>query len=148
MKHRTPGINRIFDIIKVLKSGIKFYQDSIAKLNDPKTKSFFNRMIVEKKEAVNALQPFVLTEQGVEETQGEIGIKVRNMYTKVLGALSSKKEQPYLEQLEEVEDKVLDSIDEALDVDQPPRCAAELRRIRTRMLQCFDEMKTLQSMPV
>ncbi|MCW8108257.1 PA2169 family four-helix-bundle protein [Alteromonas ponticola] len=145
MDHQAPSVQKVSEIIKVLNGGIEFYQDGVEKVNEARITSLFTRMIEEKKEAVTALQPYAVAEQGRAETNHDVGVDIRNMYTTLVGSITSDKAHTYIKQLEEVEDKVLLSIDEALEEEQPSNCAAELRRIRTRMQQCHDEMKLLQT---
>ena len=67
-------------------------------------------------------------------------ISVRNMYTRLLGALNPINDHNYVKQLESVEDKVLAKIDDALEEKPPQQFACELRRIRSRMQQCREEL--------
>ncbi|QJR82306.1 PA2169 family four-helix-bundle protein [Alteromonas pelagimontana] len=144
MSNQTPQVDKVTDIIKVMNGGIEFYQDGIEKVSQQNLKAMFTRMITEKQEAIAALQPYAVSEQGDAETDSDWTVDVRNMYTNLLGALSSNKDHTYVDQLEEVEDKVLEAIDDALEENQPANCATELRRVRVRMQQCHDEMKSLQ----
>ncbi|WP_343034729.1 PA2169 family four-helix-bundle protein [Alteromonas ponticola] len=134
-------MKKISALIKVLNGGIEFYQEGVEKIKEANLKALFGQMIEEKQEAVASLQGFAVAEQGHTETQNDFGVEIRSMYTKLLGNFTSDMAHTYIEQLEEVEDKVLQSIDDALEVKQPTRCATELRRIRTRMQQCHDQMK-------
>jgi len=143
MGHSSPHVEKVTDVIKVLNGGIEFYKDGMKKVTSGNIREMFNRMIDEKQQAVLALETFA--EQGSKDSHSSWSVEVRSMYTKILSILTSDKNHAYVSQLEEIEDKVLEVIDEALDANQPTVCATELRRIRTRMQQCHDEMKSLQA---
>ncbi len=144
MNDPAPQSKAIINIIKVLNSGIDFYQDGLKDLNDTNIKVLFTRMIEEKKEAVATLLPFARGTEGDAEIPHDTGVDIRNLYTHVVAGLSAKEEHKFINQLEEVEEEVLKRLDEALEIDQTCECAAELRRIRSRLQQCHDEMKLLQ----
>ncbi|MBT0586674.1 PA2169 family four-helix-bundle protein [Alteromonas oceanisediminis] len=144
MSKQVRDVEDVAEIIKVLNGGIEFYQDALTKIETPNVRSMFSRMIEEKQQAIASLQPFAIAEKGEVESGTSTAVDLRNMYTNVLGMFSSDKAHTYVDELEEVEDKVLEVMDKALEEDQPAACAAELRRIRARMQQCHDEMKALQ----
>lgn len=144
MTNKLSTVDKVADIIKVLNGGIEFYQDAMNKVESPNVRNMFSRMIDEKRKAVEELQAFAIAEKGDKEKATAFSVDLRNMYTNVLGMFTSDKDHTYIDELEEVEDKVLEVMDEALEEDQPSACAASLRKIRARMQQCHDEMKALQ----
>ncbi|GAA6183384.1 MULTISPECIES: PA2169 family four-helix-bundle protein [Aliiglaciecola] len=146
MSNEVKQVNKVADVIEVLKAGADFYEESIDKATHESVKQVFARMMFEKKAAIEALQPFAIAEQGEKETGESIAVNVRNMYTKLVGFLSFDKEHTYISQLEEVEDKTLEVIDEALAEKQPDTCTLALREIRGTMQACHDEMKALQEL--
>ena len=58
--------------------------------------------------------------------------------------LSSNEDHTYVNQLEEVEDKVLKVLDSALENEQPTIAQSTLMSIRTNAQRMHDEMKALQ----
>ena len=144
MTNKLSTVDKVSDIIKVLNGGIEFYQDAMTKVNSSNVRNMFSRMIMEKKQAVEELQSFAVAETGDKETSTAFSVDARNMYTNILGMFTSDKDHTYIDELEEVEGKVLEVMDEALEEDQPSACAAALRKIRARMQQSHDEMKALQ----
>ncbi|NVK72604.1 MAG: PA2169 family four-helix-bundle protein [Oceanospirillaceae bacterium] len=145
MQTQTAHAHHITDIIKVMNGGIEFYQEAKTKLDDTTYNAFFDRMIGAKSEAVAELQPFAVDQQGEVETDADNLVKARQAYTKLISKISSEPATfTYVDQLEEVEDKVLEELDLALERNQPQDCEVTLRRVKVRMKECHDEMKALQ----
>ena len=145
MQNQTAQAHHITDIIKVMNGGIEFYQEAKNKLDDSTYNAFFNRMIDAKEEAVEELQPFAVVQQGEVETDTDNLVKARQTYTKLMAKVSTEGTVfTYVDQLEEVEDKVLEELDLALERNQMQDCDATLRRVKVRMKECHDEMKALQ----
>ncbi|RBO86123.1 PA2169 family four-helix-bundle protein [Marinomonas aquiplantarum] len=145
MQTQTTQSKHIADIIQVMQGGIEFYQEAKDKLQGARYQAFFNRMIDAKREAVDDLQPFAIAEQGYAELDTDNLVKARQTYTKLMAKLSDNKAFTYVDQLEEVEDKVLDEVDTALEKPQPQSCEVTLQRVKVRMKECHDEMKALQT---
>ena len=145
MQNQTAHAHHITDIIKVMNGGIEFYQEAKTKLDDSTYKAFFDRMIGAKAEAVAELQPFAVDQQGEVENDTSNLVKARQTYTKLLAKISSDSTTfTYVDQLEEVEDKVLEELDLALERNQTQDCEVTLRRVKVSMKECHDEMKALQ----
>jgi len=145
MQNQTAHAHHITDIIKVMNGGIEFYQEAKTKLDDSTYKAFFDRMIGAKAEAVAELQPFAVAQQGEVETDTSNLVKARQAYTKLMSKITSETTAfTYVDQLEEVEDKVLEELDLALERNQTQDCEVTLRRVKVRMKECHDEMKALQ----
>jgi uncharacterized protein (TIGR02284 family) len=144
MQTQTTQTNHISDIIKVMNGGIEFYQEATTKLDNTTYQAFFDRMISAKEEAVAELQKFAVQEDGYPESDTSNAVKARQAYTKLLSKISSDSTFTYVDQLEEVEDKVLDEIDAALEKKQAQDCEVTLQRVKVRMKECHDEMKALQ----
>jgi|TARA_R110000764_G_scaffold194023_1_gene279338 uncharacterized protein (TIGR02284 family) len=144
MQTQTAQTNHISDIIKVMNGGIEFYQEATTKLDNTTYQAFFDRMISAKEEAVAELQKFAVQEDGYPESDTSNAVKARQAYTKLLSKISSDSTFTYVDQLEEVEDKVLVEIDAALEKKQAQDCEVTLQRVKVRMKECHDEMKALQ----
>ncbi|MFT6403929.1 MAG: hypothetical protein ACJA2U_000278 [Marinomonas primoryensis] len=144
MQTQTTQTNHISDIIKVMNGGIEFYQEATTKLDNTTYQAFFDRMISAKEEAVAELQKFAVQEDGYPESDTSNAVKARQAYTKLLSKISSDSTFTYVDQLEEVEDKVLVEIDAALEKKQAQDCEVTLQRVKVRMKECHDEMKALK----
>jgi uncharacterized protein (TIGR02284 family) len=145
MQNQMAQTHHIADIIKVMNGGIEFYQEAKSTLDSSKYLTFFNRMIDAKEEAITELQKFAVDEQGKLEKGTDYSVKVRQAYTNLLSMISSNSATfIYMDQLEELEDKVLGELDTALEVPQPSDCEATLKHVKVKMQECHDEMKALQ----
>lgn len=137
-------VEKVTSIIKVLNGGIEFYSDAIKKVHSPEVKNVFNAMIREKQAAVNKLQPFAIAEQGEYENDNSLAVDTRNIYTRLISSFSSDSDHTFVSQLEEVEDKTLEVITDALDEDQPGDCLLVLNAVLADMQQCHNQMRSLQ----
>lgn len=143
-KISTTDVKHVSDIVQVLNSGIDFYQDAKDKIDSPKLAAFFDRMINARKTVKQKLQPFAIAEEGKVEQGSAFTVEVRNVYTQIIGSMSSDKQHTYISQLEEVEDKTIEEIRTALHKKQPVDCEAALLSALSTMQACHDEMRALK----
>ncbi|TMP38443.1 PA2169 family four-helix-bundle protein [Pseudoalteromonas rubra] len=146
MTHSNYDMKPLKELVKVLNGGVEFYKDAKEKVDDEHICAIFNTIITEKVQAISTLQTYVLIDEGERETNTNSLVKLREHYTQVLGGLSSDKTHTYIAQLEEVEDKVLNKISDALEQALPPQCVQDLRQVQVRMQACHNEMKALQEL--
>lgn len=147
MQNQTQNTEtkHVADIIKVMNGGVEFYEKAKQEVDSPRIQHMFDKMVEAKKSAINELQPFVSAEKGHIEAGSDLEVSARQVYTKLLDKVTqSSTEHTYVDQLEEVEDKVLAELEEALKLDQPSGCEQALRAVQARMRECHDEMKALQ----
>ena len=148
MNNSTQAIEtkHVADIIKVMNGGIDFYEKAKKEVDSQHVLRMFDKMINAKEAAIAKLQPYAVAEKGDKETGSNFEVSARQAYTKVLDSVSRhSSEHTYVDQLEEVEDKVLEELDEALKLEQPVGCEQALRTFQARMKECHDEMKALQN---
>lgn len=138
--------DNINSIIKVLNSGIEFYESAIEKVDNPSVVKEFKAMALARKNAVVKLQPFAKMSEGERETGNDMGVKAREIYTEILGAVSTDKSYTYIKQLEEVEDKTLEEIKEAMESVPEPLYASTLGEVFQEMKQCHDNMRHLKKL--
>lgn len=136
-------VGKITDIVKKLKSGIHFYATAIEKVSAPNCQAMFRRMWEEKQRAVKTLIPLSELDADEVESASSNCIDFQRIYTKLLGAISDDKDCTYVKQLIEVEEKILHTIDDALNENLSSENASSLRLVRTRTQQCHDEMLSL-----
>ena len=137
-------VEKVSSIIKVLNGGIEFYSEAIKKVDSQSVKAVFEKMISDKQAAITTLQPFAVSEQGEYEEDTAMSVDIRNMYTNVISSLTSNSDHTYVSQLEEVEDKILAVLRDALKEDQPAACTMALNGVLTDMKQNHDQMRALQ----
>ncbi|MCV2883692.1 PA2169 family four-helix-bundle protein [Aestuariibacter sp. AA17] len=144
MSNQVRQVEKVSDIIKVLRAGAEFYEDAKDEVKENRIEVFFDRMADQKRQAAESLQSFSIAEQGEMETGEAVSVNMRKLYTDIVSLISTNKTHTVISQLEEVEDKILEVIDEALEEDQPDTCARALRKLRAQMQENHDEMKALQ----
>lgn len=144
MSNHTNDVEQVTDVIQVMKSGVDFYKDALAEVHNQHVKSVFSKTIARKEAAIKSLQPLAVAEQSERETGSSFAVESRKMYTKFISMLSSDEDFTYVKQLEEVEDKVLQALDDALDQDQPAPVMSVLSTVRADAQVSHDEMKALQ----
>src|SRR5690606_35931899 len=135
----TQEVKHVTDIVQVLNSGIDFYTDAKEKVDDKRLAQFFDRMINARRMVKERLQPFAVQEEGKREEGSAFTVEARKVYTKVMGEMSSNKEDTYIAQLEEVEDKMLDEIRIALKEKQRAQYESALLQAFATMQECHDE---------
>jgi len=144
MSYENKHVEKVTDVIQVMKSGIEFYKDALDEVKSEEVKGVFRKIIANKEMAVESLQPLAISEQGEREEGGSAAVATRKLYTKFIGMMASDEDHTYVKQLEEVEDKVLETLDDALNEEQPAGALETLRKIRMDAQKMHDEMKTLQ----
>lgn len=137
-------VERITDIVRVLNGGIKFYEQAMEKVESHGVKTVFGRMIAAKQSSVEELQPFAVAESGEYEKDTDMAVDFRKAYTNVLSMLTSESDHTYVAQLEEVEDKTMGVIREALEVNQPEACKMALMNVLNTANETHSQMKSLQ----
>ena len=137
MKH----VEKVADIIKVLKGGISFYQEALEKVQSHDVKTVFGRMLLANQEAIEILQPFVLAEQ--VELDTSFAVEAREMYAKLISTLSFDSNHTFVDQLEEVEDNTIAVIKEALKQEQSAACNNALLTVLAFAQDSHHQMKKL-----
>ena len=127
-----------------MNSGIDFYQKAQENIKDPAIGALFQRMIDARRVSVERLQPYAINEQGEREEGSSFAVEARRAYTALLTTFGSNNDNTYVSELEEVEDKTLAEIKEAMDKPQPADCEAALAATLLTMQSCHAEMSRMQ----
>lgn len=143
MTTTTNELNHIDDIVKVLNGGVVFYRDAIKKVRSPHAKAVFTDMIKFRRDALYKLQPLVVEQTGDIESSLSLAVSIRKKYTEIIGKITGD-DHTYIAQLEEVEDKTLDVIREALKENDDPSVKQTLTALLAQAKVVHDQMKTLQ----
>lgn len=133
--------DKIADLIKVLQSGIRFYRVGINAARCESSKDMFSRMLAEKEQACAELRAYC---DDVKDSESVLAVDARNLYTRLISRISANRDQMFIEQLAVMERRILQTFDEVLGNPLPQHCAQLLRKIRTRLLQCYDELLALK----
>lgn len=144
MTNEIHSVEKVADIVKVLKGGIEFYQTAMEKVESHGAKTVFGRMISAKQESIEKLQPFAIAENGEMETGTSLSVDARKLFTIIAGELSGDSDHTYISQLEEVEDKTLAVIRDALEEKQPNAVNMVLMEVLASAQDTHNQMKSLQ----
>ena len=137
-------VDEIKDLIQVLKSGSEFYRDAKDEVKDSSLITTFENVATDHDECITRLQPFVVAQEGSPEDGSSWAVKAREAYTEVKAALTSNSDLTYVSQLEEVEDKLLEACDEALEAEQPLSRKTALAEVRSRLQKTHDRIRAIQ----
>ncbi|NOU50603.1 PA2169 family four-helix-bundle protein [Pseudoalteromonas sp. JBTF-M23] len=144
MTDSSFDLSAVKELIKVLNGGVEFYTEAKKKVDNLMLERIFEQNMLDKAKAQSELQKFIVADEGKIESDSAFSVELRESYTKVIALISIDKEHTYISQLEEVEDKVLEKIDKALNSPLPADCKQTLKQIRITMQANHDEMKGLQ----
>ncbi|GEM_PF-317786 len=133
---------KLADLIKVLQSGIRFYKEGIKAVKCDDTREMFTRILTEKEQACAELRRHC---SGVKDTGSNFIVDARNVYTRLISRVTSHSDQMFTEQLASMERRVLHYFDDVLKEQLPQHIAQLLRKIRTRLLQCYDELQLIRT---
>lgn len=98
-------------------------------------------MLAEKEQACAELRAYC---DDVKDNESVLAVDARNLYTRLISRISANRDQMFIEQLAVMERRILQTFDEVLGNPLPQHCAQPLRKIRTRLLQCYDELLALK----
>ena len=145
MTTTTNNVEKIDEIVKVLNGGIEFYEDAIKKVDSEHVRSIFSKMILFRRNAVHKLQPLVVKQTGDVEDSSSLLVSIRQMYTDIKAKITDD-DHTYVDQLEEVEDKTLEVIRDALDENNTISVKETLMSLLSKAKVLHDEMKSLQEL--
>jgi uncharacterized protein (TIGR02284 family) len=127
-----------------MKAGVEFYEEAEQKVDSDYIKATFRKMSANKKAAIEAIQPFVIANNGEREEETSLAVEARKTYTHFISTFTSNEDHTYVKHLEEVEDKVLEVLDEALEEEKVVDAKNVLITLRADAQKMHDQMKALQ----
>lgn len=141
MSKTTSSLN---ELIEVLNDGVKFYEDASTNVDNPAYKQLFTRMASTKR-SISADLKAQVAMHGEKPTEGgTIAGSIREGYTKLTAAMSKHPDEKYVNNLEETEDRILQTFQDALTSSD----RAEVRQIAQNYLpdvrRMHDEMRALK----
>lgn len=141
MSKTTTDLN---ELIEVLNDGVKFYDDAAAATRNPTYRDLFQRMASTKRSIATDLKSEVSLHGEKPADGGTVGGALRKAYTDIAAKMSSDPDEKYIVQLEEQEDTILESFQDALTRSE----RAEVRQIAQNYLpdvrRMHDEMLALK----
>ena len=137
-------ITAIRDLIKVLNDGVNFYTDAKIELRGSGYESVFQEMIDVRQNALVRLQPLLYAREGDVEEGNTIEGSLRKTYADLLAKIKSSKSKTYVVQLEELEDRTLETIKKAQQEVVSIDFNIALNYILVSMQECHNRMRALK----
>lgn len=144
MSSSSNEISVMRDLVKVLNDGVEFYTDAKQELRGSGFENTFQEMIDVRQAALVRLQPLIYAREGEVETGQTMSGTLRKTYTDVLAKIKSSKSQTYIAQLEELEDRTLEYIRNAMLEVSSVDFNTALNHIFTSLQHCHNRMRALK----
>lgn len=145
MTTTTTDTATLTDMIHVLNDGKTFYQEAASKVSRPDLKRLFERMAQTKAAIANDIKTTVVfggAEPPLDE--GSVGGGLRKAWAELRTKLSHDKEAEYVSQLEEFEDRILESFREAVVESKDPEVRAVAQKYMPEVTRDHNEMRALK----
>ena len=140
----TKTTSTLNELIEVLNDGVSFYEDAGKTTENSSYKSLFTRMASTKRSIAADLKAQVALHGETPADGGTIAGSLRKAYTDITASMSKHPDDKYISQLEETEDRILHSFQDALTSSD----RAEVRQIAQNYLpdvrRMHDEMRALK----
>ena len=140
----TKTTSTLNELIEVLNDGVSFYEDAGKSTDNGAYKSLFTRMASTKRSIAADLKAQVALHGETPAEGGTIAGSLRKAYTDITASMSKHSDDKYISQLEETEDRILHSFQDALTSSD----RAEVRQIAQNYLpdvrRMHDEMRALK----
>lgn len=133
------------EMIEVLNDGKKFYEEASIEVKRADLQTLFIRMARTKRAIANDLRTVVVANDAIPAEGGTFAGKLRTAYAEVRTMLSSHKDDEYVTQLEEFEDRIMCAFKNAASTsgDQAVRTIAS--RYLPEVLRDHNQMKALKA---
>ncbi len=138
----TNSIDRINELVAVLREGENFYRDSASKVQQDRLRTMFTNIADERHRAALELEPFV-REAGEDVSKGDFFEVARKFYSDVVGYIADDNDT-MIAQLEEHEDRTLEMLDDAIEKSLGTEAEHVLRKNRAIFQITHDRMKALK----
>lgn len=136
--------SRVSDFVQVLNDGVDFYRRAKGKVKDKNLQLTFEKMAATREQLLNRLQPYVTRVEGEPEKGHTFSGKVREIYTNVLSSIKSDKDQAFIDNLEEIEDKTLKEAREVINEAHSTEVVSALNEFYPKLQKCHAEMSQLK----
>jgi len=135
-------IEKLNDLIALIRDGQRFYQHASETVHDAELRALFQEMRAAKDELIQALIVKVEANEGDPVSEGTWAGRIRQVYADTRAGLSTDDASVYVSQLGEIEDRILHAFEDALqtgDAGMHSLLAAEMPKVRA----CHDRMRDL-----
>lgn len=144
MFQHTANITEFNGLIKVLNSSLNFYEKAIVEVENLRVKKLLSKVHDQHVSSIHTLEPYANLDKGESEDGSNFAIEARNMYTQALSKLQSDSDLTFIDQLEEVEDKILEKMNNIDETDLPVRAQPAFIKTRIESQITHNVMKSLQ----
>lgn len=141
MKADTATLN---ELIEVLNDGKKFYQEAAQEVTRADLKQFFSRMADTKAAIIVDLQGKVSADGKKPAHRGTLAGSLRKGYAELRTKMSGDKEMAYISQLEEFEDRILHSFQDAVKDSDDPSVRMVAEKYLPEVARNHDQMHDLK----
>jgi len=132
------------DMIEVLNDGKTFYEEASNEVKRADLKTLFVRMARIKQAIATDLRTAVIANGAEPAVGGSFAGKLRTAYAEVRTKLSSHKDDEYVTQLEEFEDRIMCAFKNAALTSDDQAVRTIANRYLPEVLRDHNEMKTLK----
>jgi uncharacterized protein (TIGR02284 family) len=132
------------DMIEVLNDGRTFYEEAAIEVKRADLKTLFVRMARIKQSIANDLRTAVVANGAKPAESGSFAGKLRTVYAEVRAKLSSHKDDEYVTQLEEFEDRIMCAFKNAASASDDQAVRTIANRYMPEVMRDHNEMKALK----
>lgn len=136
--------NRVREVIQVATDSATFYARALEKVEDPHVRRVLADMGQHKRDLIVSLRDSLHIDEATVDPDGTFSGAMRRGYADLLAMLSNDDDKVYVGQLEEMEDKMLANLKDAIEKADDPNVAALLRSHLPRIAACHNEMRALR----
>jgi uncharacterized protein (TIGR02284 family) len=132
------------DMISTLNDGRAFYQDAATKVGREDLKRLFERMAQTKTAIVKDMQNTVVFTGAEPSDEGSFAGGMRQAYAGIRARISGDNEATYVAELEQFEDRILESFRAAIEASEDPAVRAIAQKHMPEVARDHGEMRALK----
>lgn len=136
---------RVKELIQIATDSATFYARALEKVENPDIRRILTDMGQHKRDVAVSLRQALQIDDATVDPNGTLSGAMRRAYADLLAMVSSDDDRIYVGQLEEMEDKLLHNLKEAIAEIEDPKIVAILQSHLPRIAACHSEMSALKS---
>lgn len=136
---------RVKELIQIATDSATFYARALEKVENPDIRRILADMGQHKRDVAVSLRQALQIDDATVDPNGTLSGAMRRAYADLLAMVSSDDDRIYVGQLEEMEDKLLHNLKEAISEIEDPKIVAILQSHLPRIAACHSEMSALKS---
>ena len=140
----TELTDTLQSLLQICRDGIAFYRDASSKVRDVEAREIFGQMIQVRQRLIDEFGELLL-ERGEYVPEGKtLAGSMRQMYTDISACLGDNADGIYVSELEEAEDRLLHSIEDAVFSSESPEVVMAVRRFLPVARDAHEKMRSLK----